>query len=102
VASDASEEHIQAHASYIAHWLKILNNDNRAIFTAASHAQRAADCLNGLQPGQIANAEAGPTGQDAAAYSRGVASRPVLERAAGDGPAGPLIASASDPTASPA
>jgi len=24
--------------------------DNRAIFTAASHAQRAADFINGLQP----------------------------------------------------
>jgi antirestriction protein ArdC len=37
------------HASYIASWLKVLKNDQRAIFTAASHAQRAADYLNGLQ-----------------------------------------------------
>lgn len=37
------------HASYLASWLKVLKNDKRAIFTAASHAQRAADFLNGLQ-----------------------------------------------------
>jgi antirestriction protein ArdC len=29
------------HASYIASWLKVLKNDNKAIFTAAAHAQRA-------------------------------------------------------------
>lgn len=34
------------HADYIAHWLEILKNDNRAVFAAASHAQRAADFLN--------------------------------------------------------
>jgi antirestriction protein ArdC len=38
------------HAAYIASWLKVLKNDKRAIFTAASHAQRAADYLNALQP----------------------------------------------------
>ena len=37
------------HASYIASWIKVLKNDKRAIFTAASHAQRAADFLHGLQ-----------------------------------------------------
>src|SRR5271169_1909712 len=37
------------HASYIASWMKVLKEDKRAIFTAASHAQRAADFLNGLQ-----------------------------------------------------
>jgi len=37
------------HASYIASWLEVLRNDKRAIFTAAAHAQRAADHLNGLQ-----------------------------------------------------
>ncbi|MGA7806064.1 ArdC family protein [Bradyrhizobium sp.] len=36
------------HASYIASWIKVLKNDRRAIFTAASHAQRAADFLHGL------------------------------------------------------
>lgn len=36
------------HASYIASWLKVLKDDPRAIFTAASHAQRAADYLSAL------------------------------------------------------
>jgi antirestriction protein ArdC len=38
------------HASYIESWLKVLKNDNRAVFTAAAHAQRACDYLHGLQP----------------------------------------------------
>ena len=37
------------HASYLAHWLQVLKADKRAIFTAATHAQRAADYLHGLQ-----------------------------------------------------
>jgi antirestriction protein ArdC len=37
------------HAAYIASWIKVLRDDKRAIFTAASHAQRAADFLHGLQ-----------------------------------------------------
>ena len=35
------------HAAYIANWLIVLKNDKRAIFTAAGHAQRAADYLLG-------------------------------------------------------
>ena len=38
------------HAAYIAHWLRVLKSDRRAIFTAAAHAQAAADYLHGLQP----------------------------------------------------
>jgi antirestriction protein ArdC len=38
------------HASYIEHWLKVLKDDKRAIFTAASHASRAVDYLHKLQP----------------------------------------------------
>ncbi len=38
------------HAEYLAHWLNILKTDSRAIFTAASHAQRAADFINAFQP----------------------------------------------------
>ena len=38
------------HAAYIGSWLKALRNDKRAIFSAAGHAQRAADYLHGLQP----------------------------------------------------
>jgi antirestriction protein ArdC len=37
------------HAAYIASWIKVLKDDKRAIFTASSHAQRAADFLHGLQ-----------------------------------------------------
>jgi antirestriction protein ArdC len=37
------------HASYISSWIKVLRNDKRAVFTAASQAQRAADFLHGLQ-----------------------------------------------------
>lgn len=37
------------HAPYIAGWLKVLKGDRRAIFTAASYAQRAADYLHRLQ-----------------------------------------------------
>jgi antirestriction protein ArdC len=38
------------HASYIGHWLKVLKDDKRAIFSAAAHAQRASDYLHELQP----------------------------------------------------
>lgn len=38
------------HAEYIGSWIKVLMDDNRAIFTAAAHAQRAADFLTALQP----------------------------------------------------
>jgi antirestriction protein ArdC len=37
------------HASYIASWLKVLKDDKRFVFSAASHAQRAVDYLHGLQ-----------------------------------------------------
>jgi antirestriction protein ArdC len=37
------------HAAYVQSWLTVLKNDKRAIFTAASHAQKAADYLHGLQ-----------------------------------------------------
>lgn len=38
------------HASYLAAWLKVLKADTKAIFTAASHASKAAEFLHGLQP----------------------------------------------------
>jgi antirestriction protein ArdC len=46
---DLTPETRPDHAAYIASWLKVLKDDKRAIFTAASHAQRAADFLHGLQ-----------------------------------------------------
>lgn len=36
------------HASYLQSWIRVLRNDRRAIFTASSAAQRAADYLLGL------------------------------------------------------
>lgn len=38
------------HAAYIAAWLEVLKNDKRAIFTAASKAQAAADWMHARQP----------------------------------------------------
>ena len=45
---DLSLETREDHAAYIGNWLTVLKNDKRAIFTAASHAQRAADFLANL------------------------------------------------------
>jgi antirestriction protein ArdC len=36
------------HAAYLGHWLQVLKQDKRAIFSAAAHAQRAADYLHSL------------------------------------------------------
>ncbi|MDD3029387.1 MAG: zincin-like metallopeptidase domain-containing protein [Alphaproteobacteria bacterium] len=36
------------HACYIANWLTVLKNDNRAIFTAAAYAERACGFLQGF------------------------------------------------------
>jgi antirestriction protein ArdC len=47
---DLALEPREDHVSYIANWLTVLKDDNRAIFTAASHAQRAVDFLHRLQP----------------------------------------------------
>ena len=44
------------HAAYLGHWLKILKDDKRAIFSAAAHAQRAADFLQQLQPPPVEQA----------------------------------------------
>jgi antirestriction protein ArdC len=47
---DITPEIRDDHAAYLASWLKVLREDKRAIFSAAAHAQRAADYLCGLQP----------------------------------------------------
>jgi len=39
------------HASYLSYWLEVLKNDNRAIFAAAAHAQRAVDYLHNAATG---------------------------------------------------
>ena len=38
------------HAAYVASWLKVLKDDKRAIFSAASYASKAVDFLHDLQP----------------------------------------------------
>jgi antirestriction protein ArdC len=43
---ELSLEPREDHASYIATWLNVLAQDNRAIFTAAAHAERAAEYIN--------------------------------------------------------
>jgi antirestriction protein ArdC len=53
---DLAAEPRADHASYVANWLKVLKDDKRTIFSAASHAQRAADYLHALQPRQAAEA----------------------------------------------
>lgn len=37
--------HLDSHASYIEHWLKLLKDDDRAILTAAAKAEEAASLL---------------------------------------------------------
>ena len=39
------------HANYIGSWLKVLKEDQRCVFTAAAHAAKAVDYMQGLQPG---------------------------------------------------
>jgi antirestriction protein ArdC len=46
---DLTPEVREDHAAYIADWLEVLKNDKRAIFSAAAHAQKAADYLTRLQ-----------------------------------------------------
>lgn len=55
---DLTPEVRDDHASYVASWLKVLKNDKRAIFSAASHAQRAVDFLHGFQNAASAVADA--------------------------------------------
>ncbi len=47
---DLTPEIRDDHAAYIGSWLNVLKNDKRAIFSAAAHAQKAADYLMRLQP----------------------------------------------------
>jgi antirestriction protein ArdC len=43
---EISLEPREENAAYIANWLEVLQKDSRAIFTAAAHAQRAADFIH--------------------------------------------------------
>jgi antirestriction protein ArdC len=55
---DLTPETREDHAAYIATWIEVLKNDKRAIFTAASYAQRAVDFLHGEPKAANAQAEA--------------------------------------------
>jgi antirestriction protein ArdC len=59
------------HASYLAHWLEVLKEDKRAIFSAAAHAQRAADFLHSLQ--KVEHAEEGAPSAEALAKAEALA-----------------------------
>jgi antirestriction protein ArdC len=50
------QEPREDNAAYIATWLEVLKNDNRAIFAVAAHAQRAADYLNQKAAAQVPEA----------------------------------------------
>ena len=41
------------HAAYLGHWLEVLLEDKRAIFSATAHAQRAVEYLHSLQAAQV-------------------------------------------------
>lgn len=45
-----SQEPRRDHAAYIENWLQVLKNDKKAIFSAASQAQKAADFMLDKQP----------------------------------------------------
>jgi antirestriction protein ArdC len=46
---DLTPEVREDHAACIENWLTALRNDKKAIFAAASHAQKSADLLHGYQ-----------------------------------------------------
>ena len=49
VRAGAATKNVSNHAAYIGHWLKVLQNDKRAIFQAVAHAKHAFDCLYEFQ-----------------------------------------------------
>lgn len=60
--------HLDSHASYIGHWLKLLKDDDRAILTAAARAEEAAGLLLKLGGRAVAedHADDAEPGSDAA------------------------------------
>src|SRR5712671_1579904 len=55
---ELEQEAREENAAYIATWLEVLKNDNRAIFAAAAKAQRAADYLHQKATAQVPEARA--------------------------------------------
>ena len=67
------------HAQYLAHWLRLLKGDPKAIFTAAASASEAVNYLNGLQhPGP----RAGPPAMAAGCAASSEAAMPASGAAA--------------------
>ena len=63
------------HAQYLAHWLQLLKDDPRAIFTAAARAAEAVNYLHGLQrPGPHTD----PVAIDARRAALGEAAMPAF------------------------
>ncbi|WP_256754835.1 zincin-like metallopeptidase domain-containing protein, partial [Mesorhizobium sp. Mes31] len=58
------------HADYLASWLDVLREDNRAIVRAASQASKAADWLLAFLPQPGSGAKAGPADVDEAEIER--------------------------------
>ena len=54
--------HLDSHASYIEHWLKLLRDDDRAILTAAAKAEEASSLLLKLGGRALADDAAEPDG----------------------------------------
>jgi antirestriction protein ArdC/energy-coupling factor transporter ATP-binding protein EcfA2 len=83
-------EHIDNHAAYLANWLEVLRNDKRAIFRAASLAQKACDFI---LPDDDADATPPPAGDntpatpDATGAGDAVAASVARARATGRKPA---------------
>ena len=53
--------HLDHHASYIGHWLKLLKDDERAILTAAARAEEAAALVLRLGRGETDTRSDGQT-----------------------------------------
>lgn len=51
-----SAEPRQDHAQYLAHWLRVMKADKKAIFTAAAKASEAARYLMGFVDKEVADA----------------------------------------------
>jgi len=58
------------HADYLASWLEVLREDNRAIVRAASQASKAADWLLAFLPQPDGAARSGPADVDEAEIDR--------------------------------
>jgi len=68
---------IENQAAYLQGWMKALRNDPKLIVTAAGHAQRAVNLIQGVTPEQLPTTERAPepAGQLSATLQRTVSER---------------------------